>query len=284
VSATPVPGGFLASIKGLGRYSRLWIGASLLGFVVVASVFGPLIWTESPNAITGLPLEGRSAAHPLGTDELGRDELARLLYGGRVSLLVALVAVGIGLGGGTVIGLAAGHFGGRFDSVVMRVMDGLQAFPALLLAVMIAAALGPGLWKVMAAIGIAIIPEFARLARSQALRVRHLDYVVAGRLAGAHELSIVARHVLPNSVSAIIIFAATSSAQAILAEAGLAFIGLGAAPPTADWGAMLQSGYSYISLNPWLVIYPGAAIALTTLGCVFLGDGLRDKLDPRTTR
>jgi peptide/nickel transport system permease protein len=274
--------GFIFSLRRLGRYSRLIIGLAILAMITATSVFGPFIWTEDPNAIVGVPLEQRSAEHPLGTDELGRDELSRLLHGGRVSLLVALVAVGIGLGGGTVIGLVAGHFGGRTDAIVMRIMDGLQAFPAILLAVMIAAALGPGLDKAMMAIGIAIIPEFARLARSQALRIRHMDYIAAARLAGVRETKIIAKHIVPNGVSPIIVFAATITAQAILIEAGLAFIGLGATPPTADWGAMVQSGYSYLSLNPWLAIYPGAAIALATLGCVFLGDGLRDWLDPRT--
>jgi peptide/nickel transport system permease protein len=274
--------GFWTSVRRLRSYSRLMIGGGMIVLIVLIAIFGPMIWPHSSTDLVGDPLARSTGAHPFGTDELGRDELARVILGARVSLLVAAVAIAIGFAGGATIGLAAGHHGGKIDAVLMRFIDGLQAFPALLLAVMIAAALGPGLFNAMVAVGIAIIPAFARLARSQALRIRHQDYIDAARLGGQREIWIILRHVVPNSISPMIVFAATTTAQAILAEAALAFLGLGAAPPTPDWGAMLHSGYGYITINPWLTVYPGAAIAITTLAFVFLGDGLRDWLDPRS--
>jgi peptide/nickel transport system permease protein len=283
-SAAPSLGrrSFLGSLRHLTSYSRLMIGGSMIGLIVLLAIFGPTVWPESATELSGLPLQGISWDHPMGTDELGRDELARILLGARVSLAVAAVAVSIGLIGGIVIGVLAGHLGNRVDTILMRIMDGLQAFPALLLAIMIAAALGAGLTQVMIAVGIAIIPGFARLARSQALRIRHENYIDAARLGGSREVSIIFRHVVPNSISPMIVFAATTTAQVILVEAALAFLGLGAAPPTPDWGAMLASGYAYLSDAPGLTIFPGGAIAITTLAFVFLGDGLRDWLDPRS--
>lgn len=272
----------LLAARRVSRQTRLVLGGGIILLVVLVAIFGPLLWRMSASELLVQPLQGPSLAHPLGADELGRDELARLLLGARVSLLVALIAVSLGLVVGTLIGLPSGYFAGKLDAVLMRIMDGLLAFPAILLAIMIAAALGPGLVNAMIAVGIVSVPAFARLARSQALKIRQQDYISAAYISGVREAWIVVTHVLPNSISPIIVFTATSTAHAILTEATLAFLGLGAAPPTPDWGAMLQTGFSYVSLNVWLTVLPGSAIAMTTLGFIFLGDGLRDWLDPRT--
>jgi peptide/nickel transport system permease protein len=281
-SVRPAAGSMWGTLRRMTKYPRLVFGASLVGLMVLIAIVGPWVWDQSSSALVGAPLQKPSWAHPFGTDEIGRDELARVIGGGRTSITVAMIAIAIGLFFGILIGITAGHVGSKTDSVLMRFIDGLQAFPPLLLAVMIAAALGPGLFKAMIAVGIALIPAIARLARSEALRIRHHDYIDAARLSARHETWIVARHVVPNSMSALIVFAATGTAAAIIAEASLAFLGLGASPPTPDWGAMLHDGYPYLLMDMRLVLFPGAAIAILALGFVFLGDGLRDLLDPRT--
>ena len=252
--------------------------AALLGAAALAPAVAPYDPTEQRLERM---LERPGRAYLLGTDDLGRDILSRLLYGARVSLLVGVLSVGISLLVGVALGLVAGYRGGVTDELVMRVMDGLLAFPALVLALAITAALGPSLRNAMIAIGIVGIPGFARLVRGQVLSLRAQEYVEAARAAGLGDGRIVLRHILPGTLAPIIVHASLRVAFAVLAEAGLSFLGLGTQPPTPSWGAMLNAGREYLEMAPWLSIAPGAAIFVTTLGFNFLGDGLRDALDPR---
>lgn len=226
-------------------------------------------------------LQPPSSEHLLGTDNLGRDVLSRLIHGSRVSLIVGLVSVGLAALAGSVVGLLAGYASGWVDEVVMRVMDALYSFPALLLALAITAVLGPGMWNVVIAIAIVYTPIFARLTRGQVLSVRERDFVVAAEGLGARDLQIVFKHIWPNVTAAIIVQASLSVSFAIITEASLSFIGVGVQPPTASWGAMLRTGYSYMERAAWLSIFPGIAIFLTVMGLNTLGDALRDVLDPR---
>ncbi|HEY7909380.1 MAG TPA: ABC transporter permease, partial [Thermomicrobiales bacterium] len=212
---------------------------------------------------------------------LGRDTLSRVIYGARISLEVGIIAVGISLVIGVLLGLIAGYTGGATDAIIMRIMDGLLAFPALVLALAITAMLGPSLSNVMLAIGITGIPSFARLVRGQVLTTKQLEYVQAAQSVGASDWRLMLRHILPNILAPIIVQASISVAAAILAEAGLSFLGLGIQPPTASWGSMLNVAKGYLSRTAWLAIAPGTAIFVTVLGFNFLGDAIRDVLDPR---
>lgn len=226
-------------------------------------------------------LQPPSLAHLLGTDDLGRDMLSRLIHGARISLLVGLVAVGLSMVLGVPIGLAAGYWSGLVDEVLMRITDALYSFPAIILALAITAALGPGIVNAMIAIGIVYTPPFARLVRGQVLSVRERDFIVAERVLGAGDLRIMALHVWPNVAAPIIVQASLSVSFAIIVEATLSFLGVGVRPPAPSWGSMLYNGYQYLELAPWLSLVPGAAIFVTVLGLNFLGDGLRVALDPR---
>jgi len=267
------------------RNLPLIVGCALTGIIVLLSILAPALARFDPAAFD---LAGRLAppggAHRLGTDRLGRDVLSRVLYGGRVALAVGAVAVLIGAGAGIPIGLAAGYKGGRLDASLMRVMDGLLAFPALLLAIMVIAALGPGHIQAMLAIGVVLIPAFARLARAQALVVRNQEYVLAAGAMGAHDLSIVRRHMLPNVAGPLLIQMTVTFSGAVLAEASLSYLGLGTQPPTPSWGGMLQEARDVLFVAPWMAIWPGLAIATAVLGLNLTGDGIRDRLDPRLTR
>lgn len=267
---------------------RLWhvrlagVGLVIVGIVVLTALFAPLLAPYDPTQKnTRNLLKAPTFQHPLGTDELGRDTLSRVIYGARISLEVGIIAVGISLVIGVLLGLVAGYTGGTTDAIIMRIMDGLLAFPALVLALAITAMLGPSLNNVMLAIGITGIPSFARLVRGQVLTTKRLEYVQAAQSVGASDWRLMLRHILPNILAPIIVQASISVAAAILAEAGLSFLGLGIQPPTASWGSMLNVAKGYLSRTAWLAIAPGTAIFITVLGFNFLGDAIRDVLDPR---
>lgn len=263
----------------------LLIGATLVCLIAASAVFAPLLTPHDPAAIDPAGrLAPPGGEHPLGTDRLGRDVLSRILYGGRVALVVGGVAVAIGAGVGISLGLISGYQAGRLDAVLMRAVDGLMAFPALLLAIMVVAALGPGHIQTMAAVGVVLIPTFARLARAQALAVRKQEFVYAARALGATDVRIVLTHILPNVAGPLLIQSTVAFSGAVLAEASLSYLGLGTQPPVASWGGMLQEARDVFFVGPWMAIWPGVAIALSVLGWNLLGDGLRDMLDPRLRR
>lgn len=258
------------------------VGGAIVGAVVLAALLGPLLAPYSPiqQDVRNI-LKPPVLAHLLGTDELGRDTLTRVLYGAQVSLQVGLIAVGISLLIGAGLGLFAGYLRGLTDACIMRLMDGLLALPTLVLALAITAILGPSLNNAMLAIGITGVPVFARLVRGQVLSVRELDYIQAARSLGAGDVRVMLSHVLPNVMAPIVVQASLAMPTAILAEAGLSFLGLGVQPPTPSWGAMLNTAKGYLQQDPWLAVAAGAAIFATVLGFNFLGDAVRDALDPR---
>jgi peptide/nickel transport system permease protein len=262
----------------------LWI----LAIVVFCALFADLVAPHDPSEQDYLAItEAPSAAHLLGTDDLGRDILSRIIYGSRVSLQVGVIAVGIALLLGVALGLIAGYVGGKTDDVTMRIMDAVQAFPGLILALGITAALGPRfptmppIWHAMIAIGIVGTPAIARLTRAQALTIREREFVHAARVIGASPVKIVSRHIWPNVTAPIIVQATLLVASAILTEASLSFLGVGVKPPTPTWGSMLRTGSQYLEVAPWLAFAPGVAIFATVLAFNFVGDGLRRALDPR---
>lgn len=273
---------FMDMLRRLRRSKFALIGGSVVLLVIIAAVFAPIVAPYDPKQqeIVSL-LQGPSRDHWLGTDELGRDTLSRVIYGAQVSLMVGIIAVSISLVIGAALGLIAGYGRGIVDTIIMQFMDGLLAFPALVLALAITAMLGPSLNNAMIAIGVTGIPAFARLVRGQVLALRDLEYVQAARSIGANHSRIMLRHILPNTMAPIIVQTSIAIPAAILAEAGLSFLGLGIQPPTPSWGAMLNTARGYIQMSPWLAIVPGVAIFVTVLAFNFLGDALRDTLDPR---
>jgi peptide/nickel transport system permease protein len=273
-------------VLGLMLRTRLaWFGlAALLVMLFMAATADVLTPYDPDYQDYTRILMPPSADNPLGTDEIGRDVYSRLVYGTRVSLEVGVVAVAIGVVTGVLIGLLAGYHRGWVENVLMRTMDALRAFPALVLALAISAVLGQGLINVMIAVGVVSVPTFARLTHAQTLSIREREYVLAARVIGVGSWRIMLRHICPNAVGAIIVQASLAVAFAILAEASLSFLGLGVRPPTASWGSMLHSGYQYLNRAPWLSLYPGAAIFIAVLGFNLLGDGLRQALDPRLRR
>lgn len=261
---------------------RAVFGLAIIVIATVAAVVAPLLTPFGPyqtdfEAILAPP----SFSHLFGTDELGRDVLTRVIFGARISLSVGLISVGIALLAGTMLGLIAGYFGGLMDNLIMRVMDVILAFPSILLALAISAALGPSLFNVMLAIGFVNIPRFARLVRGQVLSLREADYISAVEALGQKTHLIIFRHLLPNSLSPIIVQASIAMGWAILSEASLSFLGVGIAPPTPSWGYMLSAGRGYMELALWITLFPGIAIFLTVLGFNLIGDGIRDAFDPR---
>jgi len=256
-------------------------GASIVGFVILTTLFGRFIWSTDPNNPAYTRLEGPSWAHPMGTDDLGRDTLARIIHGAQVSLQVGAVAVGISLGAGLLIGIVSAFYRGPLDLVLMRVVDVVFAFPLLILAMLIAGLLGPSRTNAMIAIGIVYTPAFARVIRAAVLDVLGFPFIESARSLGAGDLRVMGRHVLPNIVAPLTVLTTVYFSQAILAEATLSFLGLGTQPPEAAWGNMLATAKAYIDADVWMAVFPGLAIMIVVLGFNFLGDGLRDVLDPR---
>lgn len=258
------------------------LGAALSALVVLMALIS-LFWTPyDPNAMNSLyRMTAPSLAHPLGTDQYGRDQLSRVMTGAANSLAVGLMTVAIGMGAGVALGLTSAWGGRLVDEAIMRLSDLLFGFPAILSAILITAVMGPSAFNAMLAIGIFYIPVFARLSRASALTVKGLDYIAAARAAGQGEAAIIRRHVMPNILSPLIIQGTVQFAVAVLAEAGLSYLGLGVQPPHPSWGRMLNEAQTFMELAPWMAIFPGLAIAWTVLGFNLLGDGLRDRLDPR---
>jgi ABC-type dipeptide/oligopeptide/nickel transport system permease subunit len=257
-------------------------GGIVLLVAVLVALFAPFISPYDPlKQDLVSPLLPPSSTHLLGTDNLGRDIVARVLFGTRVSLIAGLASVGVAVVAGSLVGLAAGFAGGRIDSVLMRFVDAVLSFPALVLALALGAVIGAGLGGVVIALGVVYTPTFARLMRGQVLSVREREYVTASRVLGSPGWRIVREHVLPNVATPIVVQASLSIAFAILAEASLSFLGLGVRPPEPSWGGMINQGRGYLQQAPWIVFGPGAALFVTVLGLNFVGDAIRDALDPR---
>ncbi|MBU5445157.1 ABC transporter permease [Paenibacillus sp. MSJ-34] len=259
------------------------IGLLLIVILSVLALFAPLIATHPPDKmdLTASLLTPGTDGHLLGTDNYGRDLFSRIVYGARVSLIVGLFAVGLGGIIGTLLGLVSGYYGGKVDAVIMRIMDGLFAFPFILLAIVLMTVLGAGLFNVILAIGIANVPGFARIVRGQVLSVKEEEYIEVTRSLGAGDSRIIFSHILPNCLAPIIVYATMNIAGAIISEAALSFLGLGVQPPTASWGSILKDGKDFLVLSPHMATYSGLAILLSVLGFNLFGDGLRDALDPK---
>jgi peptide/nickel transport system permease protein len=271
-----------SALRWLRRNPRLALFGGILLALAAIAVLAPVISPGHPTKAS--PRERTlppSREHPIGTDPLGRDTLTRVFYGARVSLAVGLIAVVIGASIGTTLGVLAGYAGGWTDMGISRLIDALLAFPGLVFLIAVSAALGPSLRNSMIAIGVLAVPAYARLARGQVLQAREQEYVVAARLLGAGRGRIVRRHIMPNILSPLIVQATLASGAAILAEATLSFLGLGAQPPTPDWGSMINIAATYLQQSAWMSIGPGVAIFLTVFSFNMFGDAVRDALDPR---
>jgi peptide/nickel transport system permease protein len=257
------------------------IGAGIVGFNCLVAIFGSVVWRIDPTSTEYTRLLGPSWGHPFGTDAIGRDTLARIIHGSQVSLQVGVIAVGIAFVAGTLIGLLCGYARGFVDAFLMRIVDMLFAFPGLVLAIVISGLLGPTRTNAMIAIGVSITPMFARVVRAAVLETMSLPFVESARALGASPSRVIGRHILPNILAPLIVLVTVYLATAILTEAALSFLGLGTQPPEASWGNMLNEARGYVSQSVWMSIFPGAAIMTMVLGFNFLGDGLRDVLDPR---
>ena len=261
------------------------IGLVIVTVAIVAALLGPVVWPYDSSAQElARRLQPPSFSHPLGLDELGRDILARLLQGARISLLVGIAVVSVSSVVGMLFGSIAGYFGGLVDDIISRAIDILMAFPGILLAIALVAVLGPSLVNVVHALSVIGWVGYARLVRGQALRAREFEFVQAAKASGASAARIVVRHVLPTAIPAVVVQATLGMAGAIIAEASLSFLGLGVQPPTPSWGTMLDAGRAHLFDAPHLTIFPGLAIATLVLGFNFLGDGLRDRVDPKMVR
>lgn len=257
-----------------------YVSMIVLLVICLLAVFGNALYPYDPtDTATAIRLQGPSLQHVFGTDNLGRDTLARVLYGSKLSLSISFVSVFFAMVVGTILGLTAGYVGGKVDGVLSLIIDAICAFPTILLGLLLGTALGPGIVNIMLAIGIANIPYFARLARSMSSTLREREYVESAVTSGLNHLEIVLRYILPNMSSVIIVQTSLSAASAIITESSLSFMGVGVQPPAASWGALLRDGYDFISKAPWLSIFPGIAIVMTVVALNFLGDGLRDALD-----
>jgi ABC-type dipeptide/oligopeptide/nickel transport system permease subunit len=264
------------------RQTPAMLGLAILLVLVLAAIAAPLLTPYDPEKLKLVDaLIHPNLAHPLGTDHLGRDMLARLLYGGRLSLMIGFLAVGIGLVVGMPLGAISGYYGGWVDMVIQRIADILLSFPSILLALALVAALGVGLKNVIISVGVSAIPSFIRLVRGSVLSIREQTFVEAARSVGVKDHVILRRHILVNAMAPVIVQATLNLGTAILVAAGLGFLGLGVQPPTPEWGAMLGEGRQYIFSASYMATFPGLAIFLAVLGFNLMGDGLRDALDPR---
>ena len=265
----------------LRRSVAVWVGIVVLGTVLFVALLAPVLATHDPIANSLVErIRPPSRAHLFGTDDFGRDVWSRVGWGARVSLLVALIVVGVAAVGGASVGLVSGYFGGRLDLVTMRVVDMMLAFPALLLALAVMAGLGSSLLNVIIAVAVAFLPRFARLQRAVTLTVREREFVLAAVALGSTHWRILIRHVVPNCLAPVLVMITVSAADAILVESSLSFLGLGVQPPAPTWGAVISDGRSFLQNAPWISGLSGAAIMVTVLGLNLLGDGLRDLLDP----
>lgn len=273
---------FARIFKQWRRNRRAVVGGVILVIILGMMLFAPYVTSYDPTKQNMRErLQAPSRTHILGTDQFGRDIYSRVVYGARLSLKVGFSSIAVSLVVGSALGLLAGYYGGALDNLIMRFIDILLALPGFLLALSIVAALGPGLDNVIMAIGVSYIPSFARMMRSSVIATRELDYVDAAEALGASDWRIIMSHILPNSVSPIIVLTTLSLAGAILSAAGLSFLGMGAQPPTPEWGSMIATARPFIRVSHWSVTVPGLAIFITVMCLNLVGDGLRDALDPR---
>lgn len=282
ISSTPRAESLLRiALRQLRRNRAAMLGLTTLGLLIAVALLAPLIAPYDPIKQSSDNLAPPSLTHWMGTDLVGRDIFSRVLHGARLSLLVGLISVGIGAISGVLLGLLAGYYGSWLDMLEMRLIDILLAFPGLLLALSIITVLGPSLTNLMIAVGISSIPEYARLVRGSVLATKENIYIDAAHVVGCQGRRVMFRHILPNVVASVIVLATLGVGRAILLGAALSFLGLGAQPPTPEWGAMLSSGRDYLRRAWWVTTFPGIAITITVLAVNMLGDGLRDALDPR---
>lgn len=258
-------------------------GAAILAAWLAAAILAPRVAPYDPLGLIAQSRQPPSPAHLMGTDLLGRDILSRLIFAARLSLAIGLISVAIGLTGGSFIGLAAGYYGGRLDTALMRIVDAMLAFPGLLLALVVIASLGPGLINVMLAVGISSVPLYARLVRGSCLTVREVEYVQAARALGGRDRRIILRHILPNVLGPLVVLSTLQVGSAILIGSALSYLGMGAQPPTPEWGLMTSDGQPYLATAWWISTFPGFAIFSAAMAVNLLGDGLRAALDPRST-
>jgi peptide/nickel transport system permease protein len=264
------------------KNKRAMVGLWMVSVFIVVAIFAPLIAPYDPiEQNMQIMLEKPSIKHPFGTDEFGRDLLSRIIYGAQISLAIGTIGVLIAVVFGVALGTIAGYFGGWIDHIIMRIMDIFMAFPSFLLALAIVSVLGPGMVNVMIAIGIFSIPNFSRIARSSVISIKNKEFIEATRAMGGTDTRIIIKHLIPNSISPIIVLSTMRIATAIITAAGLSFLGMGAQPPTPEWGAMLSTGREYLRVAPHVSTIPGLAIMFLVLGFNMLGDGLRDALDPK---
>ncbi|MDZ4767179.1 MAG: ABC transporter permease [Chloroflexota bacterium] len=269
-------------LRRFSRSANVLIGASVLLFMIVLGVSAPILTSYNPEQMTAaLRLRPPDAEHLFGTDDFGRDVFTRIAYGARLSLLVGVISVSIASTIGVTLGIVAGYFGGWIDALIMRLIDVMLAFPGILLALVIVSILGRSLTNVMIAVGISSIPAYARMARGTTLALKSVDYITAARAIGAPTARMMRLHILPNITAPLIIVATNGVAGAIIAGAALSFLGLGAQPPTPEWGIMLAEGRVYLRNAWWVTTFPGLAIMVTVMAINLMGDGLRDILDPR---
>lgn len=269
-------------LRRLLRSTPFVAGALIVATMAVASIAAPLLTPYNPVRMSAADrFQGPSAEHPFGTDQLGRDVLARVLHGGRMSLPMGIAPIAVAAVAGLILGLVAGYYGGRLDLVIMRIADVWIAFPPILLAMAIVTVLGTGLVNIMIALGIAWVPYYARMVRASVLEAKERVYVDAAHALGSRDLRIVVRHVLPNVLTPIMVMSSMGVANAILAGAALSFLGLGAQAPAPEWGTSLADARQFMRLAWWIGFFPGLAIALTVLGANLMGDGIRDALDPK---